>query len=313
MATPLRTHTHEWHTQQHSGKRHHGWLALVVVLAFCLSSSLAFGQAQPPGPVVKYQFRTQGQPQPTRFNLVHNLLHFDPGAATPFHRHLGQVLITVLEGENTLSVNGVAKVYKAGDSFVEGPGEVYQARNAGTTRMSVMVTYLLPWEAPLSRPEPQDTTPPPRPFVSYQFKTDVQPMTDPFDVVQLVQDFAPGAATPFHTHPGIVVVTVLAGALTFWVHGAETVYKEGESFVEVPNQVAQARNAGTTTTRVMASFLLPTGAPLANPQPAPTAPAALPKTGAADSRAVNGWLVLIAVIGLFAGGWVIWRTRGRAA
>ena len=82
MATPLRTHTHEWNTQQHSGKRHHGWLALVVVLAFCLSSSLAFGQAQPPGPVVQYQFRTPGQPQPTRFNLVHSLLHFDPGAAT---------------------------------------------------------------------------------------------------------------------------------------------------------------------------------------------------------------------------------------
>src|SRR5262249_29182769 len=115
------------------------------------------------------------------------------------------------------------------------------------------------------------------------------------------------------THPGIVTVTVVAGELTFWVNGAEKVYKEGESFVEVPNQVMQARNAGTTTTRVMASLLLPTGAPLANPQSAPAAPAALPKTGAADSHALNGWLMLIAVIGLVAGGWVIWRTRDRAA
>src|SRR6266508_2859919 len=31
-------------------KRHHGWTALVVLLALWLSSSLAFGQPQPPGP-----------------------------------------------------------------------------------------------------------------------------------------------------------------------------------------------------------------------------------------------------------------------
>jgi quercetin dioxygenase-like cupin family protein len=292
-----------------SRKWHRAWSALIIVLAFCLSSSLALGQAQPPGPVVKYQFRTQGQPQPTRFHLVHNLLHFDPGAATPLHRHPGQVLVTVLEGENTLSVNGVEKVYKAGESFVEVPGEVYQGRNTGTSRMSVMVTYLLPWEAPLSQPEPQDTTPPPRPFVSYQFKTDVQPMTDPFDVVQLVQDFAPGAATPFHTHPGIVVVTVVSGELTFWVNGAEKVYKEGESFVEVPNQVARARNVGTATTRVMASLLIPAGAPLSNPQRSPATPAALPQTGEGEPHALTGWLLLIAVIGFFVGGWLRWRQR----
>jgi quercetin dioxygenase-like cupin family protein len=290
-------------------KYHQGRAALVILLLLCLSNGLTFAQPQPPGPVIKYQFRTAGQPQPARFNLVHSLLHFDPGAATPFHQHPGQVLVTVLEGENTFNLNGAEKVYQAGDSFVELPGEVNQARNAGTGRMSVMVTYLLPWEAPLSRPQPTDKTPPPRPFVSYQFKTDVQPMTDPFDVVQLVQDFAPGAATPYHTHPGIVVVTVVAGELTFWVNGAETVYKAGESFVEVPNQVAQARNASAAPTRVMASFLIPPGAPLSTPHAGPMAPAALPKTGGADPRALSGWLILIAAIGVIAGRWVLLRSR----
>ena len=290
-------------------KYHQGRAALVILLLLCLSNGLTFAQSKPPGPVIKYQFRTAGQPQPARFNLVHSLLHFDPGAATPFHQHPGQVLVTVLEGENTFNLNGAEKVYQAGDSFVELPGEVNQARNAGTGRMSVMVTYLLPWEAPLSRPQPTDKTPPPRPFVSYQFKTDVQPMTDPFDVVQLVQDFAPGAATPYHTHPGIVVVTVVAGELTFWVNGAETVYKAGESFVEVPNQVAQARNASAAPTRVMASFLIPPGAPLLTPHAGPMAPAALPKTGGADPRALSGWLMLIAAIGVIAGRWVLLRSR----
>jgi quercetin dioxygenase-like cupin family protein len=274
-----------------------------------LSSSLAFAQAQPPGPVFVRQFRTLGLPQTARFQLVQSLLHFDPGAATPFHQHPGQVVVTVLEGENTFIRNGVEQVYKAGDSFVEVPGEILQARNAGTTRMSVMATYLQPWEAPLSRPEPQDKTPPPRPFTSYQFKTDVASMASPFDVVQAIREFAPGAATPYHTHPGIVMVMVVDGDLTFNLEGTDHVYKAGESFVEVPNQVGQARNAGIVPARVMASYLLPQGAPLSTPHAGPMAPAALPKTGTADLRSLSGWLVLVAAIGLITGGWLRWRKR----
>src|SRR4029434_7651295 len=119
---------------------------LIAVLFLALGSSVAFGQAQPPGPVVKYQFRTAGLPQPARFNVVQNIVNFDPGAATPFHRHPGQVLVTVLEGENTFSVNGAEKIYTDGERVVELPGALVQARNAGALRMSVMATYLLPWE-----------------------------------------------------------------------------------------------------------------------------------------------------------------------
>jgi hypothetical protein len=72
--------------------------------------------------------------------------------------------------------------------------------------------------------------------------------------------------------------------------GVDRVYKEGESGVEVPNQVGQARNAGSVPARVMASYLLPQGAPLSTPRAGPMAPAALPKTGAADPWApAAGW------------------------
>jgi quercetin dioxygenase-like cupin family protein len=91
-------------------KRHHGLAALVVLLMFWLSSSLAFGQAQPPGPVFTHQFRTAGTPQPARFQLVQSMLHFDPGAATPFHQHPRQVVVTVLEGENTFIRNHVQHI-----------------------------------------------------------------------------------------------------------------------------------------------------------------------------------------------------------
>src|SRR5688572_4380212 len=114
-------------------------IALIALLFLTIGTSVALGQT-PPGPVVRHLFRTAGLPQPARFNLAQSILNFDPGAATPFHRHPGQVLVTVLEGENTFSVNGVEKIYKAGESFVELPGDLVQAGNAGASRMSVMAT-----------------------------------------------------------------------------------------------------------------------------------------------------------------------------
>ncbi|NTU82270.1 MAG: cupin domain-containing protein [Chloroflexales bacterium] len=287
------------------------WWILVIVVACCIPSSLAFGQTPPPAPTVLWQFRTSGVPQAERFNLVQSRLHFEPGAATPVHTHPGQVVVTILEGENTFTMNGMGHLYRAGESFVELPGETMQARNAGTTRMSVMATYLLPWGAPLSQPVPGDTTPLPRPTTSYQFKTDVAPMPEPFDVVQQELEFAPGAATPWHTHPGLVMVTVLAGELTFTYQGATTIYREGESFVEAPDQLAQARNASGAATRVMASYLLPVGAPLSHPQAAPgaspsaeaPAPATLPNTGATPLAGPPAWLAILAGAGLLIGGW----------
>jgi quercetin dioxygenase-like cupin family protein len=284
---------------------------LIALLFLMIGTSVTLGQT-PPGPVVRHLFRTAGLAQPARYNLAQNILNFDPGAATPFHRHPGQVLVTVLEGENTFIVNGVEKLYKAGESFVELPGDLVQARNAGASRMSVMATYLLPWEAPLSRPEPQDTTPLPRPITSYQFKTDLQPMAEAFDAVQQVLDFAPGAATPVHTHPGILVVTVLAGELTFKLNGADTVYKEGESFVEVPGQVVQARNASTAQTSVMVSYVIPKDAPLSTVQHADPAPAALPATGGSSDGTLPIWLIGFGASGLIAGGWFVRGRQGRA-
>jgi quercetin dioxygenase-like cupin family protein len=278
-----------------------------------------FGQAPPPGPVVMWQFRTPGLPQPERFNLVQSRLHFAPGAATPFHHHPGQVVVTVLEGENTFTLSGVARVYRAGESFVEMPNEVNQAHNAGAAPMSVMATYLLPWGAPLSHPQGGDTTPLPRPTVSYQFKTDVAPMTASFDVVQQGLEFAPGAATPWHTHPGLVMVTVLAGELTFTYRGATTVYREGESFIEEPGQLAQARNASGSPTRVMASYLLPAGQPLSHPQAAPETsqpaspqvPTQLPNTGEEPGTKTRAPLATLAGMSLLISGWLLRRRLAR--
>jgi hypothetical protein len=102
---------------------------------------------------------------------------------------------------------------------------------------------------------------------------------------------------------------VAAGEITFNLEGVDTVYKTGESFVELPDQVGQACNAGSVSARVMASYLLPQGAPLSAVHAGSMAPSALPKTGHADSPALNDWLVLVAVIGLIGGGWLLRRWR----
>jgi quercetin dioxygenase-like cupin family protein len=113
------------------------WWVLIVLALLALPSGLAFGQQPAPGPTVVWQFRAPGAPQAERFNLVQGRLHFEPGAATPVHTHPGQVIVTMLEGENTFTMNGMVHLYRAGESFVELPGEPMQARNAGTTRMRV--------------------------------------------------------------------------------------------------------------------------------------------------------------------------------
>jgi hypothetical protein len=109
------------------------------------------------------------------------------------------------------------------------------------------------------------------------------------------------------------MVTVLTGELSFTYQGATPLYREGESFVEAPGVLAQARNASAAPTRVMVSYLLPAGAPLSEPQAAPdaaqqsdTMPATLPNTGDPHSTSV-GWLIALAGVGLFLCG--VWLRR----
>ncbi|HEU5103912.1 MAG TPA: LPXTG cell wall anchor domain-containing protein [Roseiflexaceae bacterium] len=99
------------------------------------------------------------------------------------------------------------------------------------------------------------------------------------------------------------------GELTFTYQGVTSVYREGESFVETPGQLAQARNASGAPTRVMASYLLPQGAPLSEPQAASgTTPASLPKTGSPSDD--THWLLGLIGAGIASGGW--WLRRRHA-
>jgi quercetin dioxygenase-like cupin family protein len=82
----------------------------------------------------------------------------------------------------------------------------------------------------------------------------------PYDLINLVLDFAPGTGIPKHVHGGPVVATVLTGELVLQQAGHERVVKAGESFREQPGNVHAVVNRGAQKTRVALSILLPLGA-----------------------------------------------------
>jgi len=290
---------------------------LILMLAFALP--VAAAAEDPPGPTTRHQFRTAGLPVAGPAEMVTWVLDFAPGAATPPHTHPGLLLGTQLEGENTFTSGGADKVYKTGETLTELPGVVGVATNKGAVRNRALVSIVLPKGAPQSAAQPGAPAPALTPVTSYLSRADAIIPNSPYEVAQAVLDFAPGAQTPVHTHPGQVFVKVIEGALTFTAGGTTTVYQTGESFIEQPGVAAQARNAGTTRATVLATYLLPQGAPLSTPIPAPPATGTggnlpgLPNTGAGGGTEMPlGWLVLLAGGGLAAGTQLLRRRVRRA-
>jgi quercetin dioxygenase-like cupin family protein len=275
----------------------------------------------PPAPVVRYAFRVPGLPTSGPLEVLQFLGEYGPGSSTPAHTHAGQVVSIVIEGQVTFETGGKTTVLKPGDTYVEPPGVVEVAHNTSGTVARAVHSIVIPQGAPLSIPQPGAPIPSPAPLGSYQYRTPAVIPAGEYDLVLQVLDFAPGAQTPVHTHPGQVVVTVIAGENTFTSGEQTTVYQVGDSFVELPGVAAQARNAGSAPLTVFALYLLPKGAPLSEPvapAPPPTGTGGnlpgLPSTGAGGGthRLPVGWLVLAAGVALVAGGWHLRRGRRRA-
>jgi len=258
----------------------------LAVLTLLLTLALPVGVAAqaPPAPTTRHQFRVDSPPTAGLAEVVTFLFDFAPGAATPPHLHPGLVLATVLEGALTFRTDGGERTYRVGESFIEPPGVVGTALNTGSERMRVAVSIQVPRNAPPSAPQPGGPTPaPPAPTPLYLTRADAVFPGQPYEMAQTVLDFGPGAATPLHTHPGQVFVTVLSGEITFTSQGTTRVFREGESFVERPGIVGQARNAGAAPASLMATYILPRGAALSTPIGA----VGLPATGAASAGSAN--------------------------
>ena len=85
------------------------------------------------------------------FELVQLVVDFPAGTWTPSHTHGGELIVTVLNGEQTVrNEEGAEKIYKAGEAFIEIPGEYLEIGNAGETLTTVSALALLPKGATLS-------------------------------------------------------------------------------------------------------------------------------------------------------------------
>ena len=79
-------------------------------------------------------------------------------------------------------------------------------------------------------------------------------------------EFAAGAREPRHVHPGDIFGYVQEGSLTVGIEGQSPVtFKPGEIFFVPAGKVHWGENAGTTTVKVLATFVVEKGKPLTTP------------------------------------------------
>ena len=88
------------------------------------------------------------------------------------------------------------------------------------------------------------------------------------EVVQVIAEIQPGAEAGRHTHPGEEITYVLEGALTLEIQGKPPVVKKaGEVFLIPAGTVHNARNAGTTVAKALATYVIEKGKPVSTPVP----------------------------------------------
>jgi quercetin dioxygenase-like cupin family protein len=86
------------------------------------------------------------------------------------------------------------------------------------------------------------------------------------EVVQAIAEFQPGATVGRHTHPGEEIGYVLEGTILLEQEGKPNVtLGAGKTFLIPPGTVHNATNSGSSRARVLATYIVEKGKPLATP------------------------------------------------
>jgi quercetin dioxygenase-like cupin family protein len=240
---------------------------LLLLMASSAALSPAFGQDLPPGPKTIYKSSLPGQTIQGEFELINLVLDFAPGSATPPHTHGGPGIVTVLTEEIVFGMEGKPDhAARPGEVYLDLPGMVHTAANKNSPNMArVSYAVALPKGAALTTvvggPPSEQLPPGPKPV--YRTSLPGLTMQGEFELINLILEFAPGAATPLHTHGGPGIVTVLEGEITFGVSGKpDQVAKPGEFYPDLPGTQHTAANNGSSPARVSYVIALPKGAAL---------------------------------------------------
>jgi len=86
------------------------------------------------------------------------------------------------------------------------------------------------------------------------------------EAVQVLAEFAPGAAAGKHTHPGEELGYILEGTLVLEVVGQKPLtLKAGDSFFVPAGVVHDGKNVGKGPAKVLATYIIEKGKPVATP------------------------------------------------
>jgi quercetin dioxygenase-like cupin family protein len=86
------------------------------------------------------------------------------------------------------------------------------------------------------------------------------------ETVQARGELEPGAAVPRHTHPGEEVAYVLEGQVLVEIEGKPAAtLKAGEVFFVPAGQVHAVKNVGKSQAKVLSTYIVEKGKPLATP------------------------------------------------
>ncbi len=124
----------------------------------------------------------------------------------------------------------------------------------------------------------QDASAPPSPLKRTVLKTHAMTSVPGREGIMVAAELAVGGAAPRHTHPGEEFVFVLEGTATFDIAGQTLLtIKTGDAFVIPPNTPHVATNTGSVPLKLLSTYIIPAGLPLATPAPltAPSPPAPL--------------------------------------
>jgi quercetin dioxygenase-like cupin family protein len=92
-------------------------------------------------------------------------------------------------------------------------------------------------------------------FIKFQTK-------DAIDVVTASVTLDAHASSGWHSHPGVVLVTVVTGTVTFYDDQcAAATHPAGTSFVESDGATGLARNESDTAASIYVVYLVPSGTP----------------------------------------------------
>jgi quercetin dioxygenase-like cupin family protein len=151
--------------------------------------------------------------------------------------------------------------------------EMMKSLGLGSTALAAMLLAALPAaeaEAAQAKPKAKSVAPPGGAKGVTVTKIFEYPLDEvaKTNVVLVRVDFAPGAASTPHRHPGSVIAYVLEGEVENQVlPGPVSQYKRGEAWYESPGAVHQvARNPSKTAPAAILAFMLvPHGKPLVLP------------------------------------------------